>query len=246
MLSRDLRCALDPVFFCEERLNVSLDWWQADLLRRRGLRELVNVTRQGGKTTSTAAAVLHEGVYVPRSKTIVIAPSQRQSGMLLEAVERFADAGKVKTRAHPGEDPGLIFPSGEFIVLPGTEATTRGFSGCSWLIVDEAARVPDALFWSANAYLATTNGRRWLLSTPFGKRGFFYSEHESGRWRVTRVPATQCPRITAEFLSEQKLSLPDSWFRQEYLCEFTSVANSMFDHDTVLSALSTELEPLCL
>lgn len=246
MPRNDLRYALDPVLFARERLGLELDGWQRELLRRRGLRELVNVTRQGGKSTSTAAAVLHECSYVPRSKVIVISPSQRQSSLLLSSVAEFADRAKIRTRPHSGEDPGLLLPSGQFIALPGLEATTRGFSGCTWLVVDEAARVADGLFYSARAYLATTNGRTWLLSTPFGKRGFFYTEHESGRWRVTRVPATACPRISAEFLAEQRASLPDAWFRQEYLCEFTSVEHGVFDHDLVLESLSPEVEPLCL
>lgn len=246
MLASDLRCALDPVRFCGDRLHLEMDAWQADLLRRRGLRELLNVTRQGGKSTSTAAAALHEGAYVPRSKTIVISPSQRQSSLLLASVCEFAERAKIRTRPHPGEDPGLLLPAGELVALPGAEATTRGLAGCTWLIVDEAARVPDALFYSARAYLATTNGRTWLLSTPFGKRGFFFSEHESGRWRVTRVPATACPRISAEFLEEQRASLPDAWFRQEYLCEFTSVEHGVFDHDLVLESVTPEVEPLCL
>lgn len=246
MLASDLACALDPVRFCTDRLRFAPDAWQVGLLQRRGLRELVNVARQGGKSTSTAAAVLHEGAYARGSKTIVISPSQRQSNLLLDCVREFAARARVCVRPRPGEDPGLLLPAGELIALPGAEATTRGFAGCTWLIVDEAARVSDALFWSASAYLATTNGRAWLLSTPFGKRGFFFNSHESGRWRVTRVPATSCARISAEFLAEQRASLPDAWFRQEYLCEFTSVENSMFDHDLVLDAVTSDVEPLCL
>ena len=246
MLASDLRHALDVNAFCRDRLQLELDAWQLELLRSRGLRELLNVTRQGGKSMSTAAAALHEGVYVDRSKTIVISPSARQSNLLLARVEEFAERAKVRTRPHPGDDPGLLLPSGELIVLPGAEATTRGFDRCTWLIVDEAARVPDALFWSASAYLSTTNGRVWLLSTPFGKRGFFFNSHESGRWRVTRVAAVDCPRISAEFLADQRASLPDPWYRQEFCCEFTSVEHAVFDHDLVLDSVTSEVEPLCL
>ncbi|MGH9584642.1 MAG: terminase large subunit domain-containing protein [Bryobacteraceae bacterium] len=246
MLSADLRSALDPVHFCGERLQLALDPWQCALLRRRGLRELVNVTRQGGKSTCTAAAVLHECCFVPGSKTIVISPSQRQSDLLLERVKELAERARLPVRPLGGEGSGLTAPSGTFVALPASEATTRGFSGCTWLIVDEAARVPDALFHSSRAYLATTNGRTWLLSTPFGRRGFFHREHESGRWRITKIPAVECPRISPEFLAEQQLSLPAAWFRQEYECEFTSVEDGLFDHDLVLQAVTSEVEPLCL
>jgi len=246
MLARDLRCALDPVVFAAERLSLALDPWQCDVLRGRRLRELLNVTRQGGKSKSTAVGVLHEGNY-RASKTIVISPSQRQSSLLLASVQELAELAKIRTRPHPGDDPGLLLPRGELICLPGAEATTRGFGGCTWLIVDEAARVPDALFYSAKAYLATVAGARvWLLSTPFGKRGFFYVEHEAGRYRVTRVLAVDCPRISAEFLEGERRSLPAPWFRQEYCCEFTTVEHAMFDHDLVMQSIDLELEPLGL
>ena len=246
MLARDLRQALDPVLFAVERLELDPDPVQAALLRARAHRSLVNCTRQWGKTTTTATGALHEGEYVAGSKTIILSPTQRQSSLLLSRVEELAERAKIRTRSLGGEDPGLTLGSGILIALPGSEATTRGFSGCTWLIIDEAARVPDVLWYSARAYLATTNGRVSLLSTPFGKRGFFWQEHDSGRWRVTRVPATECPRISAEFLVEQRASMPDAWFRQEYLCEFTSVDDGVFDHDLVLASISDEVKPLCL
>jgi len=246
MLARDLRQALDPVAFCRDRLQLELDPQQARLVRARAHRALVNCTRQWGKSTTTAIAALHEGAYRPGSKTIVLSPTQRQSSLLLAKVQVFAERAKIAAKPLGGEDPGLRLPAGVLVALPGSEATTRGFDACTWLILDEAARVPDALFYSARACIATTNGRMSLLSTPFGKRGFFWKEYESGRWEVTSVPATECPRISAEFLAEQRASMPESWFRQEYLCEFTSVDEGVFDHDLVLDALSSEVEPLCL
>ena len=246
MLASDLKSALDPVHFCRQRLQIEPDAPQSVLLRGRAQRALVNCTRQWGKSTTTAAAALHEGAYVAGSKTIILSPSQRQSSLLLQKVEEFAERAKIAVKPLGGEDPGLRMPAGVLIALPGNEATTRGFDRCTWLIIDEAARVANALWYSARAYLATTNGRISLLSTPFGKRGFFYDEHQSARWSVTRVPATDCTRISAAFLEEQRVSMPEAWFRQEYLCEFTSVEDGVFDHDLVLEAVTSEVEPLCL
>lgn len=148
-LARDLRCALDPVVFAAERLQLDLDGWQAALLRDRLRRELLNVHRQGGKSKTTAVGVLHEGAYRCGSKTIVISPSKRQSGLLLAKVEELVGVAKIRTWPHPGDDPGLLLPAGELICLPGGEATTRGFDGCTWLICDEAARATsDDCVWN--------------------------------------------------------------------------------------------------
>ena len=43
--------------------------------------------------------------------------------------------------------------------LPGTEATVRGFSAVSLLLIDEAARVEDAMYKSLRPMLAVGDGR---------------------------------------------------------------------------------------
>ena len=65
--------------------------------------------------------------------------------------------------------------------LPGTEKTIRGFSGVDLLIVDEAARVADELYYAVRPMLAVSGGRLMMLSTPFGKRGVFYEEWTGGK-----------------------------------------------------------------
>ena len=56
--------------------------------------------------------------------------------------------------------------------LLGTEKTIRGFSGAVLLIVDEAARVDDALYYALKPMLAVSGGSLLMLSTPYGLRGF--------------------------------------------------------------------------
>jgi hypothetical protein len=58
--------------------------------------------------------------------------------------------------------------------LPGTEKTIRGFSGAALLIVDEAARVDDALYYAVKPMLAVSGGSLLMLSTPYGRRGGFF------------------------------------------------------------------------
>ena len=65
--------------------------------------------------------------------------------------------------------------------LPANEATVRGFSAVSLMVVDEAARVPDDLYEAVKPMLATTDGALWLMSTPFGRRRIFLSG--MGPWR---------------------------------------------------------------
>ena len=57
------------------------------------------------------------------------------------------------------------------IALPGTEENIRGYSAVDLLVIDEAARVIDELYYATRPMLAVSGGRLLALSTPFGKRG---------------------------------------------------------------------------
>ena len=94
--------------------------------------------------------------------------------------------------------------------------------------------------------LAVSQGRLILLSTPFGKRGFFWREwSKSGSsWKKIKITANQCPRISQGFLEEERLALGDWWFRQEYLCEFSENIDAYFSYDEIHDAISDEVKPL--
>ena len=88
--------------------------------------------------------------------------------------------------------------------------------------------------------LAVSNGAIWLMSTPFGQRGFFWETWERGpaAWQRIRVPATECSRISPEFLQEERLALGSHVFAQEYLCEFAESGSGLFSRDLLESCTS--------
>ena len=52
--------------------------------------------------------------------------------------------------------------------------------------------------------LAVSQGRLIALSTPAGKRGWFYEAWIGGdSWHRVKVAATDCPRISQAFLDEE-------------------------------------------
>ncbi len=129
--------------------------------------------------------------------------------------------------------------------LPGSEKTIRGFSGAALLLLDEASRIDDALYHAVRPMLAVSGGSLVMLSSPYGRRGVFFEEWENGmEWERFEVPATQCPRITPEFLAQERASLPGWVFRQEYLGSFESTDESAFTTDLIESAFSHDVKPL--
>ena len=220
------------------------DAWQAAILRRRAKREILNCARQLGKSQVVAAAAVDEILRGP-ARVLTICPAERQSKLLVEKVRAIYEQLVGRLR-EPQSTTHLTFANGaEMWALPSSEANIRGFSAVSLLIVDEASRVPDTLFHSVRPMLAVSNGRILCLSTPFGKRGFFHKEWTEGvNWHRTLVRADQCARISPEFLEEERKSLPDAWFRQEYMCEFSETDGAVFSYDDVMRSLSDKVFPL--
>jgi hypothetical protein len=94
--------------------------------------------------------------------------------------------------------------------------------------------------------LSTSDGDIWMLSTPFGKSGFFYDTwtKEDPAWLKLSVQAYDCPRISSHFLAEQRSVMTSDSFRQEHMCEFLGSGGALFDPDLIEAALDYDLEPI--
>ena len=242
-LAEDIRLALDRVSFAEQ-LGITPDPWQRDLLQSTANRTLLNCCRQSGKSTMSAVIALHRALYHPDSLILCLAPALRQSQELFAKI-----AGFYRDLGRPAPPQGerrlsLELENGSRIVtLPGTERTVRGFSGVDLLLLDEAARVDDALFHSTRPMLAVSGGALTMLSTPYGRRGVFFEEWTNGEgWERYEVPAAKCPRIPAAFLEAERRSMPDWWFLQEYGVVFMETEDQLFTHEMIEGARDDELE----
>jgi hypothetical protein len=243
-LVSDLRLALDRVAFAEE-LGILPDPWQRELLASSSPRILMSCSRQSGKSTMAALSALHRALHYPGSLVLCLAPSERQSKELFGKITAFHRRLGMPS---PASDRklGMHLPNGSRIeALPGTEKTIRGFSGVDLLILDEAARVDDALYYSVRPMLAVSGGSLMMLSSPYGKRGVFFEEWTNGEgWERYEIPADKCPRISPEFLEAERASMPAWWFRQEYECRFEETEDQIFTHDMIASARADELGEL--
>lgn len=219
------------------------DPWQAELLESDARQILLNCSRQAGKSTAVSLLALHTALYVPRSLTLLLAPSERQSKELFGKVREHASNLGVAA-SDLTQDTALelaIAGGGRVVALPGSnDANVRGFSAPNLILVDEASRVPDNLYRAVRPMLAVSQGRIVLLSSPFGRRGFFHQEWTSGGdWFRLEVPATAVPRIPAAFLEEERRSLGPQWYSQEYENAFLDeqfAAFSLADIDAAVNA----------
>jgi hypothetical protein len=244
-LAEDLKLALDRVSFARA-LGLEPDGWQEELLCSTSDRVLLNCSRQSGKSTISGVIALHRALYHPGSLVLCLAPALRQSQELFGKVLGFyRDLGRPVSPQGERKLSLELENGSRIVTLPGSEKTIRGFSGTSLLVLDEAARVEDELYFAVRPMLAVSGGALMMLSTPYGKRGVFYEEWTAGHgWERYEVPANQCPRISEEFLEEERAVLPSWVYRQEYECSFEETEDQVFTTEMVERALTSEVTPL--
>ena len=201
-------------------------------LRSDAKRGILNCTRQWGKSTIAAAKAVHRAFTREKSLVLVASPTDRQSAELVRKAAGMVATLGITPRGDGDNQTSLLFPNGSRIVgLPGMEATVRGFSAVSLLLIDEASRVEDVMYRALRPMLAVGNGDLWLMSTPNGKRGFFYECWAHERRMIgsgLSVPATECARISAEFLEAERRAVGPMWFAQEFMGEFVDNGTETF------------------
>ena len=250
ILERDLSYALDPVRLFEDAIGGPADPWQRALLNSDARRSLLLCCRQSGKSTVTSIKALHTAKYQPGSLTLLLSPSLRQSGELFR---------KVASAYHAiggSDDDGVLMESAlrlelrngsRVIALPGSEATTRGYSGCDLLIIDEASRCEDSLIAATRPSQATRpNARLIELSTPRGKRGHFWNEWDQGgdSWTRYSVKAEDVSRIDPEFLAQERRSLGEFLYSQEYEISFLDADTQLIQTDLIEAAMRDDERPV--
>jgi hypothetical protein len=206
------------------------DPWQIEVLESTHPRVLLNCSRQSGKTTVVAILALVEAMFRPLTKVLIVSRSHRQSKEVMKLISFFhllLHYRGLKRRSNVE----IEFDNfSRIISLPCKEETIRGYSQVDLIILDEAARVPDDVYRALRPMLAISDGRLFCLSTPYGKRGFFWRAWAQGGddWQRFEIPASQVPRIKPKFLEEERRAHGDAHFRQEYCCSFEAVEGLVY------------------
>jgi hypothetical protein len=249
----ELRMGLDRVAFARTAGFDVLLAWQEKALRSNATSILFNAARQSGKSSIAALIAVHTALYQPGSLVLMVSRTLDHSGELFRrALGIYRNAGR-PVPADSETKLSLMLGNGSRIVSrPGRdEASVRGYSS-DLLILDEASRVPDELFTSSLPVVARTGGRILALSTPFGRRGWFFEEWSSGaQWERYLVPASTLPEdwyrpSTHQFLARESERMSERELRQEYLCEFTELSDSVFHTELIDAAITDEEVPLWL
>jgi len=226
-----------------ERVAWKWDAWQREVLAYKGNMTL-RCGRQVGKSECVSEKACTFALDNPGTTTLIIAAAQRQSALLFEKVrgniDRRCELEKKNYYAEPPTLTRIILENGSRIYsLPAgrTGYFIRGFT-IDLLIADEAAYIPETVWNAVIPMLAVSRKARGfgfiiLLSTPFGKGGYFYNSFHDAEFKAIHVSSEDCPRIPKTFLLREKDRMTRAEYLQEYKGEFIDEWNQFFPTDLI-------------
>jgi hypothetical protein len=196
--------------------------------------------RQVGKSEVVAEKAVRFALEFSGTVTLVIAASQRQSALLFQKIKGNVEARGLDLFAEVPTLTKIVLSNGsEIYSLPvgKTGAYVRGYA-IDLLICDEAAFVPEVVWNSVIPMIAVSkglgkHGHIILLSTPFGKGGYYYDSFKDPDFRSWHISSEMCPRISKAFLAKEKKRMTRMEYRQEYQGEFCDEWNQLFPTDLI-------------
>jgi hypothetical protein len=92
--------------------------------------------------------------------------------------------------------------------------------------------------------LAVSGGRIAALSTPFGRRGWFWEAYQTDpSWRKWIITAEQAPRVLPFMEQERKNGMPERYLEQEFFCRFLDPLDAVFRGEDIQALVHPELQP---
>lgn len=222
-----------------ENFKIKWDKWQQEVLEHEG-----NITlrtgRQVGKSVVISEKAAQFALKNEGTTTLIIAASQRQSGLLFEKIRtRIQEEGWGLFKEPPTLTKIILTNGSKIYCLPAgrTAYSIRGYT-VDMLIADEAAYIPEAVWNAVIPMIAVSRqtkkfGYIVLLSTPFGKGGYFYNSFTDDDFRQWHISSEDCSRIPPIFLKKERDRMTKAEYRQEYLGEFTDEWNQFFPTELI-------------
>lgn len=214
-------------------MSFKWDKWQEEVLAFDG-----NITIRAGRQVGKSEVISEKAVRFALGNdsvvVMIIAASQRQSSLLFEKVVAKLSLEKDVLREKPTMTKALLRNGSRIYCMPTgrTGHFIRGFT-IDMLIVDEAAFIPETVWLAVTPMIAVSRklrsmGHVVLLSTPFGKGGYYFNSFTDDDFHSWHVSSEKCRRIPSDFLRKERLRMTKAEYAQEYLGEFTDEFNQFF------------------
>ena len=225
----------NPTFFAQLILKFKPFSYQQQLLNDPAKRVIACMGRQTGKTTTIATKAIHYAYTHPKTTTLIISPSLRQSMIMFDKILTFTHSHQLLRKSIARKTRTIIqlTTGSQIIALPCSEHLLRGYTA-NLAICDEASFIPETIITEILfPMLSTTNGTAILLSTPWDKNHFFYKAFLNPAYSTHKVRSAENPLIPQAFLAEMQQNMTAEAYKREYLAEFTEAASSYFPQELI-------------
>ena len=228
-------------------MKLKLDDWQKEVVEYKG-NIVVCSGRQTGKSQCIAIKAAEFVVNNPKKHVLIISVTEDQAKELLIKVQIYLEdnykAWIKKPYAKNVLKDLLRLTNGSSV---RTKAVGQGGTGArgftiDLLIADEAAWMPDDVWPAVTPMLLTTAGKIILISTPHGRKNYFYRCYNDPTfkvWHVNSIEAIEKRPISetwqqwrrdgaVEYFKSERYRLSDKQFKQEYEGQFVEDLQDFF------------------
>lgn len=232
--------------------EIVLDQWQQEVREYDGNIAL-RAGRQVGKSTVIAIKAAEYAIQNPKKSIMIISATERQAYLLFLKVLNFLSDNykklirtgrdqKTKQTMSPTKTAINLTNKSVIRCLPtGMDGLgIRGYT-VDLLIADEAAFINQDVWQAVTPMLATTGGKIILLSTPFGRQGYFFDRFQDKNFKKWHINAEdvaedrQEPQRTniKDYHEQEKLSMSTLQYAQEFLGEFVDEMRQLYPNELV-------------
>ena len=212
----------------------------AELKDARGTGKIVTVnsSRQKGKSYLISNLLLYFSINFSKTNNYCVSPTLKQSKAIYRVImDAIGNSGVVKSKN--ATDLTITLINGSTINFKSAEQrdALRGFTA-DFLCIDEAAFIPDEIFYLILPWTDAKKAPVLMTSTPFVKGGFFYQYFNYGldkthntvtiNWSDPKYKESIEKILPPEKLEEYRLVLPSNVFKTEYLGEFLDDDGAVF------------------
>jgi phage FluMu gp28-like protein len=249
-VSKAVAISEDPVVFARDFFGFDAKEYQAGLLRDMSKRIVVRWSRQAGKTTCIALRAIWFACMHPKTLTLIVAPTLRQSMIMADRIQDFL-AGLPKDKrselVEKFQRTIVRFRNGSRIVaLPNSPQLLRGYTAAQ-VITDESGFFKDDRLVFYNVLypmLSTTDGTLIASSTPWSKDSVFFrmcQAPEFSKHTITCEDVIQSGLVKQSFIDEMRSQLPFERFQREFMSEFVEDIDAWLTQSLIVSCIDSQL-----
>ena len=262
MISEYLKCAADPIYFAEKYIQiVHVDHGLISIKMYEYQKEIaiaitdnrrvtVNTSRQAGKTTTTAVAIILHYVLFNDYKTVALLANKGDAAreildrikIAYEALPKWLQQGVIEWNKGSVE-----FENGCKIIAGATSSSAIRGKSISFLYIDETAFVEnwDEFFASVFPTISSGNTTKILFtSTPNGLNHFYKTcegarENRNG-YIYIEVPWQRVPGRDDKWKKEtlEGMDFDMQKFSQEFECNFLGSSGTLIEGSKLKNLVS--------